>query len=428
MKTIEAMNGNMNEKKKQDITADTIFAEKALLSSIISLGYLNEARNELTPADFYDSKNREIFKAILKFEKDNPIMIADLVIMLGNEYDSILTELTMMQTYDFRLYFNKVKKYSKERQKAFYIQEYQNGKISDDDLVDKFKKLNDLSETEKVNEYSFLDNINITGEQVFISGLPVGCVSVAVGAGGIGKTYIALKLALDAEKKGKRTLCWLTEDSKFQIRDRLKFLSKVYSYNINENTKGTIKYDIPEALLEKNYSTFAVNLETQAHFKKLFADYDFIIIDPLMNFLMGENNNNDANRLFINSLSKCISEKQALLILHHVNKIKVESPSSESIKKKKLNATEIEDRLLKIKGANSINETGRHILYIESHRTKNNERIMSVIKSNVGKTGGIVETVILPDLPKSPDNQVNVNAIEEKTKYANKDDSPENWA
>ncbi len=428
MKTIEAMNGNMNEKKKQDITADTIFAEKALLSSIISLGYLNEARNELTPADFYDSKNREIFKAILKFEKDNPIMIADLVIMLGNEYDSILTELTMMQTYDFRLYFNKVKKYSKERQKAFYIQEYQNGKISDDDLVDKFKKLIDLSETEKVNEYSFLDNINITGEQVFISGLPVGCVSVAVGAGGIGKTYIALKLALDAEKKGKRTLCWLTEDSKFQIRDRLKFLSKVYSYNINENTKGTIKYDIPEALLEKNYSTFAVNLETQAHFKKLFADYDFIIIDPLMNFLMGENNNNDANRLFINSLSKCISEKQALLILHHVNKIKVESPSSESIKKKKLNATEIEDRLLKIKGANSINETGRHILYIESHRTKNNERIMSVIKSNVGKTGGIVETVILPDLPKSPDNQVNVNAIEEKTKYANKDDSPENWA
>ncbi len=428
MKTIEAMNGNMNEKKKQDITADTIFAEKALLSSIISLKYLNETRNELTPADFYDSKNREIFKAILKFEKDNPIMIADLVIMLGNEYDSILTELTMMQTYDFRLYFNKVKKYSKERQKAFYIQEYQNGKISDDDLVDKFKKLIDLSETEKVNEYSFLDNINITGEQVFISGLPVGCVSVAVGAGGIGKTYIALKLALDAEKKGKRTLCWLTEDSKFQIRDRLKFLSKVYSYNINENTKGTIKYDIPEALLEKNYSTFAVNLETQAHFKKLFADYDFIIIDPLMNFLMGENNNNDANRLFINSLSKCISEKQALLILHHVNKIKVESPSSESIKKKKLNATEIEDRLLKIKGANSINETGRHILYIESHRTKNNERIMSVIKSNVGKTGGIVETVILPDLPKSPDNQVNVNAIEEKTKYANKDDSPENWA
>lgn len=428
MKTIEAMNGNMNEKKKQDITADTIFAEKALLSSIISLKYLNETRNELTPADFYDSKNGEIFKAMLKFKKDNPIMIADLVIMLGNEYDSILTELIMMQAYDFWLYFNEVKKYSKERQKAFYIQEYQNGKISDIDFVDKFKKLNDLSETEKVNEYSFLDNINISGEQVFISGLPVGCVSVAVGAGGIGKTYIALKLALDAEKKGKRTLCWLTEDSKFQIRDRLKFLSKVYSYNINENTKGTIKYDIPEALLEKNYSTFAVNLETQAHFKKLFADYDFIIIDPLMNFLMGENNNNDANRLFINSLSKCISEKQALLILHHVNKFKVELPSSESIKEKKLNAMEIEDRLLKIKGANSINETGRHILYIESHRTKNNERIMSVIKSNVGKTGGIVETVILPDLPKSPDNQVNVNAIEEKTKYANKDDSPEIWA
>jgi archaellum biogenesis ATPase FlaH len=428
MKTIEAMNGNMNEKKKQDITANTIFAEKALLSSIISLKYLNKTRNELTPADFYDSKNGEIFKAMLKFEKDNSIMIEDLVIMLGNEYDSILTELIMMQAYDFWLYFNEVKKYSKERQKAFYIQEYQNGKISDIDFVDKFKKLNDLSETEKINEYSFLDNINITGEQVFISGLPVGCVSVAVGAGGIGKTYMALKLALDAEKKGKRTLCWLTEDSKFQIRDRLKFLSKVYSYNINKNTKGTIKYDIPEALLEKNYSTFAVNLETQAHFKKLFADYDFIIIDPLMNFLMGENNNNDANRLFINSLSKCISEKQALLILHHVNKFKVELPSSESIKEKKLNAMEIEDRLLKIKGANSINETGRHILYIESHRTKNNERIMSVIKSNVGKTGGIVETVILPDLPKSPDNQVNVNAIEEKTKYANKDDSPEIWA
>jgi replicative DNA helicase len=383
--------------------------EKFLLAAIL----INKNKAELeeinlSASDFYDSKYKTIYRAIsdVVFLDEQEIDEA-LIISKLQEADSKtdwITEFAELiestpPTFNLDGISEKIKKARVERQKLSLLSDRTNGKISDDEFLSNYNKVNDENEKEEKREqYSFSQHLTIEGGQKFIAGLPAGYISVAVGAGGIGKTYFALKLAYEAGKIGKKTLCWLTEDSKFNMKDRLHFLANVYKYDI-PSTNAEIAYDNPEPILHTEYGVLKINRQAIKKYQKIFSGFDLIILDPLMNFFEGNNNDNTANRLFLNAMNDCISEDQALLFLHHTNKLVVLLPELQSINSKKLSYNEIQDRLTKIKGASAINETARFVLYIEANSLNENERILSIIKSNVGNTGKIIETVVLPSFP-----------------------------
>ncbi len=386
-----------------------IAAEASLLAAIL-INKNKSAFDEivLSSADFYDSKFRNIYKAIIDVcFKDDADIDESLIISKLQEADNRtdwvieLAELvdSTPATFHLREIAEKIRKASVERQKLLLLDDRKFGKLSDDEFLLKYNKLNDEDEEieEKREQYSFSQHLTIEGEQKFIAGLPAGYISVAVGAGGTGKTYMALKLAFDASKAGKKTLLWLTEDSKFNIKDRLHFLENVYEYDI-ATTNAEIAYNNPEPILKTQYGVLQIDRQALKKYQKIFSGFDLIILDPLMNFFGGNNNDNTANRLFLNAMNDCISQDQALLFLHHTNKFVVLLPEFQSINSKKLSYNEIQDRLTKIKGASAINETARFVLYIEANPLNENERILSIIKSNVGNTGKIIESVVLPSM------------------------------
>ena len=255
----------------------------------------------------------------------------------------------------------------------------------------KFKK-------EHEETYTVEEILNVDGEQEFICGFPCGVVSVAIGQGGMGKTYMALKIGFEAAMQNKKILAWLTEDSKYQIRDRIKFLKNAYNYDFEKIKDVKIRLDFPSAILEKTSNGIKKIDRALLEFQERIKGFDLIILDPLMNFQNENNNDNTHNRVFLNLIKTCLTEKQACLILHHTNKLIVELPALSSIANKHLAYNEIEDRKAKIKGAAAIEETARHVLYIETNPVLKQLRIMSVIKSNVSKTGDIIYDVRLPDM------------------------------
>lgn len=245
--------------------------------------------------------------------------------------------------------------------------------------------------------YTVKEIFNVEGEQEFVCGFPCGQVSIGVGQGGTGKTFIALKVGFDAAIQNKKVLIWLTEDTKYQIRDRIKFLKNTYDYDFEKIKDIKIRLDFPSAILEKTSANGIKKIDKALlEFQERIKGFDFIILDPLMNFQNENNNDNTYNRAFLNLIKTCLTEKQACLILHHTNKLVVELPDASSIANKRLTYNEIEERKAKIKGAAAIEETARHVSYIETNPILEHERIMSVIKSNVSRTGDIIHDVKLP--------------------------------
>ena len=111
--------------KKENGFNEHIYAEKALLSAIITLGEIENIKSEIATDDFYDVKNREVYKTILRLNKEKLIVdFMNLRIALGEDYDELLLELISLNTLDYRLYQKKVKENSVSRKKEYLINEY----------------------------------------------------------------------------------------------------------------------------------------------------------------------------------------------------------------------------------------------------------------------------------------------------------------
>lgn len=393
--------------------------ERSLLAAVLiskSKSTLEEI--DLTAADFSDFKCRNIYKAIIDvcFKDDADIDEASIIFKLDEIDDKINWVLELAElvnstptTLNPAGLAGEIKKASLRRQRLSLVDDFKADKISSDKFIQKFQDLISGKEKEKEIKIYDIEMLKNEKEQKFIIGLPAGNISVAAGAGGSGKTYMSLKLAFEASKENKKVLCWLTEDSKANVFKRLSYIKNVYKYK-NDSTMYFV-FDSPEQIIKKEYGMSKIDSHVQKKYQKLFSEFDLIILDPLMNFNVSDNNDNSSNRLFLNAMNDCISDNQVLLFLHHSNKIEVPLPSMQSILSQKLSYSETQDRILKVKGASSITETARHIFYVETNPINDNERIMTIIKSNITPVGGIIENVILPSLPSLPTEREPKNLI-----------------
>lgn len=154
--------------------------------------------------------------------------------------------------------------------------------------------------------------------------IPKSTLSMIVAPGGTGKTWISLQLAIRiaSEDAGKRVFLWLSEDPEGTIKSRYDAI--VEKILIGDHSAAAAQIDIstedPVLLLEMKGRSVAVSSRFYTLRREL-REYDVIIIDPLLAFFGGDENDNSQARVFMQPfLNWARSENKAIVFLHHSRK------------------------------------------------------------------------------------------------------------
>ncbi|MHB1647098.1 MAG: DnaB-like helicase N-terminal domain-containing protein [bacterium] len=202
------------------------FAEKALLSAILSLQDIRKAQENITADDFYDFKNKSIYVAMTELSgMAEYLNEVDLIATLGSDYQDLIYELLEMNGLQTDIYLDKVKQNSLSRRKISAIEDFRTNKISDKELIDIIGK---IAHSGKGGHGEFQPAINLiieNKEPIDVFGIPIefGSIGVLAGATGTGKTEYMAEIADIFAKQDKNNmvlLCYF-EGSDKHIRQRL---------------------------------------------------------------------------------------------------------------------------------------------------------------------------------------------------------------
>lgn len=314
------LNASRNEKLVQ--IPYSLQAEKALLANIlIDNGVINEALRKISSEDFYDSACRNVFKAMEKLESENKeidvISLEHILPQDGFNYIALLNGLYELPGgyINSNSHIRLVKERALERrtlnalddikaklsrsnspETVIYETEANLSKLIEDENKSEIYKLDAL-----VNDYINRDT-KITGIPTgfsYLDELTTGFQSsnfiVIAARPSIGKTALALKMALNMATAGKKVVFFTIEMSKEQIAERaLSMLGRINSKALRKNKVP--KNSLSDALQRiKNLGIYinddsAINIvELKAKIKQLkkkqeidiaFVDY-LQLIKPL---------------------------------------------------------------------------------------------------------------------------------------------------
>ena len=154
--------------------------------------------------------------------------------------------------------------------------------------------------------------------------LPVKTVNMISSAGGMGKTFISIRLANEFVKETKsRVLCWFSEDDNGEVAIRYDLLKK----------SGLIMQEFQEDIFQinsepkqfalKENGIFKANYQALDELKNdcIFNNIKFIIIDPLLAFYGGDENDNSQARVFMQPFIEWTKKyDMTVLFIHHSSK------------------------------------------------------------------------------------------------------------
>jgi len=310
---------NLNKKtKKTDTAPHSITAERALLSSVlIDDSSLNKILQDISSDDFYDSTNKTIFSVMEKLYQDNQkvdIVSVENLLRINNkdiDYVSYLIELFQLPEglLDYSGYIRIIKQKSILRKLGslfedsianiktavdpypiIYDVENNLAKIIDDSDESRNYKLSDV-----VDNYINRDT-KITGIQTgfkYLDELTTGFQNsnliVIAARPSIGKTALALKIALNMANQGKHIAFFTIEMSKEQIAERaISLLGRINSKDLR---KGNCEQESLQNVLSQTENmgvyindTTSVNIvELKAKIKQLRKEkqIDLAFIDYL---------------------------------------------------------------------------------------------------------------------------------------------------
>lgn len=375
-------------------------AEVPLLSSIMNDTDINRiiyALDSLEPDDFSIPEAGVIFKALrevfIKTDKTNNILEVisylqenDLLQKaggldyVGNVYQSIPTP-SLIEDY-----VKKIKDESNKRKILLNINQielsYAQGKYKN---APKF-----LSQLEEIIhpkqelklKHSKLGDINHK-VKLYCDLFPEGALSIIAGSGSVGKTYSAIGLCCHFIMKYKKSVfMWLSEDTD-QVGFRIETILAMQYDQIDSSyiRKNLYFLDEPPPLFfEHKFGTYSPVKSVFLRFKQnIIKHFDLIVLDPLVAFFNGNENDNSQADIFMKSFAKLIIHtNKSIVFLHHIAKMPMSEEDKENIE------------ILKaaIRGAGSFVNSVRavHFLY-KTKKIDDNQRSLVTVKSNVGQEG-----------------------------------------
>ena len=334
---------NWNNKKVVNIAPEqapsSLIAERALLSNIlINDGSLNAVLQEISSEDFYDYINKKIFAAMERLYSDNQrIDVVSLESILKNEegidYLKYLLELFQLPEglMDYSGYVQIIKKKSTARKlinlfeesksvcfktandpySVIYEVENNLSKIIEDGNKSKNYKLSDVVDS-YINRETKITGIH-TGFNYLdelTTGFQNSNLIIIAARPSIGKTALALKIALNMANQNKKIAFFTIEISKEQIAERV--ISLLARVNSKDLRKGLCEQELLQNVLIRtedmgiyvNDDTSINIVELKAKIKQLkrekqidiaFIDY-LQLIKPINSFASREQAISDISR------------------------------------------------------------------------------------------------------------------------------------
>ena len=320
--------------------------ERAILSSILSdsTSY-DEIAHILNTNDFYLPFHQVVFQTIKellnkkdfideyilknKLEKEKKLdeelfleIIATTPITNVEDYAKIIKELALKRRLELLLKKNSINISEKD---TFEIVEA---------IKSELESINKNNiDTFKLKTFSKVENKDIEFILKDYLPIPKKAVTLLSAKGGAGKSWLVLQLALKfINQTGKKVFAWLSEDPDFATKKRAEKILNEILINHNDTRYFDINHPIYDNfsylgsetkafhLIEYNYKNQKIN-PIFYKLKHTLRNFDFIILDPLIAFFGGDENNNSQAREFMNLLTEWADkEDKAILVVHHNNK------------------------------------------------------------------------------------------------------------
>jgi len=312
--------------------------ERSILSSIIFEPSIFSSLS-LNPNIFFLEAHQNIFKAIQNLNNaEKPIDEEFIRIELNKK--KVFDERAMLEVLiaspiaDITSYIIELKKMAKKRDILSAINNIKSvsDDVDGDELLSHFETTADkLRNDESLDIFSIksLHDVEIEEPEFICKDwipIPKRTITIFSAGGGTGKTMAALQLAMryiEEEHYAKKVFLWLSEDpaglSKSRAADiAAKVLNKNFMLlnglmDISDNATFPV-------MTFKSSGESIVRPEFYQMKSKL-KSYELIIIDPLIGFFTGDENNNAHARQFMQLFTQWASkENKTIVFIHHSSK------------------------------------------------------------------------------------------------------------
>jgi len=316
--------------------------ERALLSTVLFDPYDEQVQtlfSRMKSSDFYLPFHQYFFSVCYDLQRDEkPIdeeFVRSALLRLG-KFDEVamLDVLSASAISNAHAYVNDLIEMSQKRSLSTIASNIKQQIIEDgtsalEVINDSIRRIEQVAENGSITIKRKNINDMVAKEQEFLCKswipIPKGTLSMFTAPGGTGKTWLVLQLAIRlAKEDANRKIClWLSEDPEGTIRGRHdsiqeKILSLYGAQPLNNQID--ISTDDPLLLLETNGNSAKLSSKFYA-MKRELREYDVIVIDPLLAFYGGDENNNSQARIFMQAfLNWCRGEGKTIIFLHHSKK------------------------------------------------------------------------------------------------------------
>lgn len=307
------------------------FEKVVLVSLIFQPELIERYGHKLRYEDFYIPAFANIFKTIIELDADGKPIDEEFIkgrMLLAKTFDetALLDVLTTTPTYNLDSYIEEIKKLAQLRALHNIGIHLVNGEFMEVTEAINYAE----SEIRNVIDMNLsADEFEITplvdapeGETEFILSewlpLPKGTVSLVVAPGGTGKSWTALQMALrHSRTSGKKSVVWLSEDPIYESKKRAQSIcSEILHAPFDIRGVDVVSRPPLQMMQNKQF-----NPSNFYKLRKNFAGYDLVIIDPLLAFYGGDENDNSQARAFMQPFMDWASEENICIVfLHHSRK------------------------------------------------------------------------------------------------------------
>lgn len=308
--------------------------EKSILSAILFNPELFNS-HKITPDYFYLPAHQNIYNAMSSLIGDDlPIdeeFLKQRLSKVGQFDESVMLDiLSTNPIANIRPYIDELSK-NKDRRNLLSLSNEIKKAVDSEDPISAAKELimaleGSMSINKRLpNPTSIDDIVECESEFILKNWLPFPkkTVSLVTAPGGSGKTWALLQIAARfclEDVKNNRAFLWLSEDPKSLSKVRLrKILDKVI-----KTSSSSLKIDLADDSTPQllNIMNNKVIIDPIWHdLKRIFDNYDLIILDPLIAFFGGDENNNGHARFFMQMFTEYASKNDKIIIfIHHSTK------------------------------------------------------------------------------------------------------------
>lgn len=319
----------------EDIELCNLSFERSILSSLIfEPAQYGEISKNLSVDHFYLAAHQDIYKAMANLVlADKPIdeeFLRSELNRVGRFDERVMIEvLTANPIANIHPYIEELAKYRDRRTLLSLSTQFKAAAETEDPINSAKELIVALEEGMSIDRRlpSPVNHEEIQekeAEFILKEWLPIpkNTVSLVTAPGGSGKTWTILQIAARFcfEDKNAKAFLWLSEDPLSLSKARLnKILEKV----VKTSLKG-LKIDLADNATPMllNIVHNKVTVDPIWHdLKKIFDPYDLIILDPLIAFFGGDENNNGHARFFMQLFTEYAGKTgKTIIFIHHSTK------------------------------------------------------------------------------------------------------------